>query len=181
MRLRAFGIASAVTLAAAAATVTTGIQHASAACSGLTPSGPVTIYQGSQIGGTGATAVGICVSTGTAADGGHLEAGVGNGTQAYVVAQGSSANNIAPNGADKGYAGLSDYETGGAKGSGPQDGGCPSTPGSGSNSGGSYGIKTICTGVTLPSAVSSTVPLVVCGNQSGSSWGNTPRDGCWVP
>jgi hypothetical protein len=180
MRLRAIGIASAVVLAGGVLTVTGSVQHAFAAC----PNGlPAQVYEGgSQIGATGATAVGVCVMTGTAANGGHLEAGT-NGSQAYVIAQGSG-NSIAPNGADNGYAGLSDYETG-SKGTGPQDAPCPSTAGSGTNSGGSVGVKTTCgLGIPVISPILDAglpVPLVACGNASGQTWSSTTRDGCWVP
>jgi hypothetical protein len=192
MRLRAFGIAAALAVAGGTITLTSGAQHVFA-CTGTVSAGVVSVYVGaSQEGATGATAVGACLDTGTSPfHGGNVEAGVGNGTQAYAVVDGNDANSVLPTGSDKGYIGVSDYETG-AKGSGPQDAtGCTivgggETAGSGTNSGGSYGLKPVagltpCVGVTLPSAVSSVVPLVVCGNVSSPDWGNTPRDGCWIP
>jgi len=189
MRLRTFGIGAAALLAGSTVAFTSGVQHAAAAC----PNGlPAQVYAGagqSQIGGTGATVVGVCVDTGTGpARGGWLEAGTGNGTQAYAIAQGNANNSVAPNGADKGYAGISNYETG-TTGWGPQDApGCASQPGSGSNSGGSFGVKALCNTTTGVAAIDSLnlfshgLPLpIACGNVSSKTWGSTTRDGCWVP
>jgi len=126
--------------------------------------------------GTATLAVGACVNAPTPANtfqGGAVEAGVGNGTQAYAVIDGDNQN------ADPGdgYMGLSNYETGSSQdsecsGTGPDQGAAGS-----SNSGGCFGLDGgpwVDLGV-LP------IPTPICGNSSGNTWNNTTRDGCSNP
>ena len=92
-------------------------------------------------------------------------------TELYAVADGDNNN---PNPAD-GYVGISNFE------SGTRQSSCNASnaqAGSGSNSGGCGGIK----GVLDPIPVDLRgIPTPICGNTSGASWNNTPRDGCYIP
>jgi len=139
--------------------------------------GPATVYAGSGgMSGAADVAAGGCiydpagVSVGSVSfHGGSVEVGQGS-EGVYGVVDGSNANTGDPTGSGDGYIGVSTFETG-AKG------GCES--GTGSNSGGCFGIKPL--GLELP------IPLIVCGNTSGNIWadttanGGTGRDGCALP
>jgi len=134
----------------------------------------VYVYQGTgSTDRAGTTAVGACANlnnSASAGQGGFAEAGV-NGTELYAVADGDNNN---PNPAD-GYVGISNFE------SGTRQSSCNASnaqAGSGSNSGGCGGIK----GVLDPIPVDLRgIPTPICGNTSGASWNNTPRDGCYIP
>ena len=91
---------------------------------------------------------------------------------AYLVADGDNANNEPPiitsTPASDGYIGVSNYETDSGNQNCSMSGG-----GSGSNSGGSFGVDGLpATQVPLP---------IACGNTSGEDFGDTERDGCFNP
>ena len=130
--------------------------------------GPLVVYADADGGGgmTGtATASGGACANGLGlpgADGGTLEAGTG-GPGSYVIVDGDNQN-ADPTGQGDGYFGASTYETG-AKGN------C-SGGGTGSNSGGCFGVDGVPVTVPLP---------IACGNTSGNTWVSTTRDGCSIP
>jgi hypothetical protein len=130
--------------------------------------GPAVVYADANGGGgmTGtATASGGVCANGLGlpgADGGTLEAGTG-APGSYVILDGDN-NNSDPTGQGDGYFGLSTYETG-AKGT------C-SGGGSGSNSGGCFGVDQVGSVPGVP---------IACGNTSGNTWNATTRDGCSIP
>ena len=128
--------------------------------------GPLTVYAGTNDSGMTGTAL---VSGGACADGlglpgvdgGAAEAGAGDG--GYVIVDGSNQN-ADPTGQGDGYIGVSNYETG-------TTGTC-SGGGSGSNSGGCFGVDGVPVTAPLP---------IACGNTSGTTWASTTRDGCSIP
>lgn len=131
---------------------------------GYAGGGPAQVYTSG--GQTGDALVGACVDTGLPVDGGYVEAGTGT-EGSYAVIDGSDSNpaNAA------GYAGLSTYEQGGS--ADPTCDGVDNDPTSGTNSGGCLWLKPLGTGAE--------VPLIVCGNTSGTDWSSTTRDGCSIP
>jgi hypothetical protein len=139
------------------------------------------------------------VCTGTAGSGTTVDNPVG----VYAIVDGDDGNvDGLPNNPTKGYAGVSNYETGGT-GTSPcpgvvDNGFNPESGGSGSNSGGYIGVKpqTVATfppaipvigGTPIPGGPFSTpgvylpVPFVACGNTSGATYGTNGRDGCATP
>lgn len=119
--------------------------------------------------GTAITSAGVCVDglTVPGVDGFTLEAGAGaptGGPAGYVVFDGDN-HSTGPTGAEDGYAGVSNYETG-------FTGQCDAPPGTGSNSGGCVMVNGLPLRVPGP---------VACGNTSGNTWSNTNRDGCSIP
>jgi hypothetical protein len=151
----------------------TTCSYASQPGSTAVSAGPATVYAGSG-GMSGAAEVdaGACIYDAAGVGGFHGgSAEVGEGTEgAYAVVDGSNANTGDPTGSGDGYIGVSTFETG-------TKGGCES--GTGTNSGGCFGIKPL--GLELP------IPLIVCGNTSGNTWADTlanngtGRDGCALP
>ena len=126
--------------------------------------------------GTAGTAVGVCVTTGDGSglEGGSLEVGTGgNGT--YGVIDGDNQN-VDP---VDGYVGLSSYEDGAT-----QDENCADGPDGGAagstNSGGCFGVDG-GPALDLTALRDLGIPTPICGNTSGPSWNNTPRDGCSNP
>ena len=126
--------------------------------------------------GASNAAVGVCVDTNTAADGGYAEIGQGG---SYGIIDGSDANP----GSGAGYAGLnisgvSDSSTD------PTCDGSDDAAGS-HNSGGCFWIKPAPDAVnnainTAPTTV--VTDMFICGNTSGPGWGTTAtRDGCSIP
>lgn len=127
---------------------------------------------------TGDALVGVCVDaeTGTGIDGGGIEVGRGDGAGdnggTYVVIEGDADNEQILSG----YAGLSNYETGGAE---REDGGTECTgTGSGTNEGTNSGgcIDPLVGGIGLPDQTDA-VPTPVCGHSTGD-WDDTNRNGC---
>jgi hypothetical protein len=158
---------------------------------------PVHVYAGTTPNGSGRTgtadaAAGVCIddtavpgTAGTA--GGDFEVGAnttshgvnyvtcptaanGCGPGVYAILDGSD-NNYCPGGFcnGKGYAGISNYETGAAQE------GQGSTPCStcSSNSGGAIGVDQNRATINGPFPIA-------CGNTSGNDWDSTNRDGCFV-
>ena len=137
--------------------------------------------------GTGGASAGACVNTGTGSfQGGSVEAGVGEdpatgaadpgpGPDAYAVVDGDNDNWIHPQ--SDGYAGVSNWETGGTRATT-----CGNGAANSSNSGGCIN------NIPIPPGAAGSVPTPVCGNTSGNSWngqgtteGSGNRDGCEVP
>ena len=175
--MRRLGILATVAAGVLALPASAGAAANGSDCSYTTTGNPAAGVQAGAGGttGTATLAVGVCVNaptpTGTA-QGGSVEVGVGNGTQAYGVVDGDNQN---ADPAD-GYMGLSNYETGAS-----QDADCANGPDQGaagsSNSGRCFGLDGgpwIDLGF-LP------VPRPICGNSSGSTWNSSPRDGCSNP
>jgi hypothetical protein len=166
------------------------------------PGNEIYVYEGNgSTGHADTTAVGACAHTTPTGgfEGGSAEAGAALtkgvvGPQgsaitgvpgAYAVVDGNDNNTAPPAGspgASQGYIGLSNYEDG------TQDPTCDGSVGSqaggsigSTNSGGCVGIK--------PLGVNAPVPLIVCGNTSGSDWNGSSaggandgdRDGCFIP
>jgi hypothetical protein len=116
MRFKTLGMSAAGILAVGSFAVATGVHSVAAACSG-TPGGVAGVYAGSsQIGATGATAVGVCTDLGSTVttpagtiEGGWVEVGastshgvvynpvggqpVGGLPGVYAVAQGNNTSN----------------------------------------------------------------------------------------
>jgi hypothetical protein len=88
---------------------------------------------------------------------------VPNPVGVYVIADGDQNN--APQG--QGYIGVSNYETSSAHENCAQN-----NLGGGTNSGGA---------VSLDGQVDLPLPLLVCGNTSGTDFDTTGRDGCYLP
>jgi len=157
----------------------------------------VVVYAGGDgVSGAADQSAGACLDLGGAVqgggnrfDGGTFEAGANpsNGAVlgskpgvpgAYAVIDGDNDNaDPSSNDTSKGYAGLSNFETGTA----PE--GClpPSNndDGTGTNSGGCVTIYSPATG-TVGAAP---VPLLTCGNTTSPdrTWENSGRDGCTLP
>ena len=165
----ALGVLSAVVAFPASASANTDCSHASGTA---VPVGPAVVYVdvdgGAGLTGQGAAAAGACadnLATGPDLIGGTAEVGVGEPGEAYVIVDGDD-DNTGGAGQAGGYIGVSSFETGAKDSCDGTDGG------SGSNSGG-------C--LTLRGVASVPVPLVVCGNTSGKSFGTSQRDGCTIP
>jgi hypothetical protein len=88
---------------------------------------------------------------------------VDNPVGVYVIADGDQNN--APQG--QGYIGVSNYETTTAHENCAQN-----NLGQGTNSGGA---------VSIDGQVDLPLPLLVCGNTSGTDFDTTGRDGCYLP
>ncbi len=134
-----------------------------AAAHATTPVDCTSLTARNTAGEPAAIRAGVCVQ-----GQGYIEVGIGQGAQQgqlYVVA--SSDEN--------GYVGVSSFESGDGDsqpcGPASPDG---SEGGSGSNSGGCYGTNSFQVDLT---ALSGTVPLPVCGDDTGA-WYSTSRNGC---
>ena len=135
--------------------------------------GPVVVYAdangGSGLTGQGAAAAGVCADnlpTSPELVGGTIEVGAGDPGEVYAVVDGDDAN-TGGQGQAGGYIGVSTFETG------VKDTNCDGEDtGTGSNSGGCLTIRDVA---SIP------VPLLVCGNTTGKSFGASSRDGCTAP
>jgi hypothetical protein len=167
----ALGALAAVAAFPASASANTDCSYASGSTVAV-PVGPAVVYAdtgNSGLTGQGAAAAGACADnlpTGPDLVGGAVEAGVGDPGEAYVVVDGDDANTGGA-GQAGGYFGVSTFETG------VKDTNCNGVDeGSGSNSGGCLTVRGVA---SVP------VPLIICGNTSGKSFGTSSRDGCTAP
>lgn len=126
-----------------------------------------TVYTSGGAGGN--AALGVCVDTNTAADGGYVEVGQGG---SYGIIDGSDAN---PAGNAQGYAG---FVQPGAVADSSKDSACDGndTAAPSRNSGGCFWFKPL--GLNLTNAVTT---MFVCGNTSGPDYATAKRDGCAIP